>query len=242
MKRSLLLIVSLLIACTPVKQPPDQVPAESTATIPEQLPMENAAIERYLNLATVAFNKDQLLTPEADSAFKYYTQAQKLDALDPRAARGFERITERYLTLALRAADRSSFALARSMLGRAKIVFQSVLANNPDFTSPNFDSIAQQIKVLSGAERTRLKLDSKLLKSRDRILINQLKAIGSLAKKPNTRVIITVRNDADGRWVYQQLRKAPGEFRIRAEIKIGVPARVQLIQLSPADSNSGSSH
>jgi len=231
MKRSLWLIVSLLIACTPVKQPPVQLPTDKTPAKAEHLPTKNAAMERYLKLALVAFNKDQLLTPEADSAFTYYTEAQKLDPLDPRTARGFERISERYFALALQAAERSSFAMARSMLGRAKIVFQSVLANNPDFTSPNFESIAQQIEVLSSAERTQLKLDSKLIKSRDSVLINQLKAIGSLAKKPHTRVIITVRNDSDGRWVYQQLRKAPGEFRIRAEIKIGAPERVELVKL-----------
>jgi len=239
MKRSLLLIVSLLIACTPVKQPPVQTPSQNTQGTTPQLPANNAAIERYFDLAIDAFNKDQLLTPEADSAFKYYTEAQKLDSGDPRAARGFELITERYLTLALQAADRSSFVNARSMLGRAKIVFQSVLANNPDFTSPNFESIAQQINVLASAETTRLKLNSKLIKSRDSLLINQLKAIGSLAKQPDTRVIITVRNDADGRWVYQQLRKAPGEFRIRGEIKIGIPERVELIQLpAPGPENS----
>jgi len=240
MKRSLWLIVSLLVACTPVKQPPEQVSSEKPGETAKQLPVINTALERYLNLATAAFNKDQLLTPEADSAFNYYAEAQKLDAQDPRAARGFERITERYLTLALQAADRSSFAMARSMLGRAKVVFQRVHANNPDFASPNFESIAQQIEVLSSAETTRLKLNSKLIKSRDGVLINQLKAIGSLAKKPDTRVIITVRNDADGRWVYQQLRKAPGEFRIRGEIKIGTPERVELVQLTatkPENSN-----
>ncbi len=232
MKRSVLLIVSLLVACTPVKQPPEAIPTGSPQSTTNQVVAENVELERYLKLALAAYNKDQLLTPEQDNAFKYYTLAQKLDPQDPRAARGLERITERYLALALQAADRSSFAGARSMLGRAKIVFESVRVNNPDFASPDFESIAAQIDVLSGAQSTRLRLNSAQIKNRDSVLISRLKALGSLAKKPDTRVVITVRNDADGRWVYQQLRKAPGEFRIRGEINIGSPARVELIQLN----------
>ena len=42
-------------------------------------------------------------------------------------------------------------------------------------------------------------------------------------------------SDAEGRWMYQQMREAPGERRIRAELTIGSPPSVELIELPCTD-------
>ena len=35
----------------------------------------------------------------------------------------------------------------------------------------------------------------------------------------------------DGRWIYEQMNKAPGERRIRASLQIGVPPKVTVLFL-----------
>ena len=43
--------------------------------------------------------------------------------------------------------------------------------------------------------------------------------------------MIRARNDAEGRWIYQQMADAPGDRRIRAELTFGAPPGVDLLQL-----------
>ena len=62
-------------------------------------------------------------------------------------------------------------------------------------------------------------------------LAEQLKTLGAQAKAQDAWVIIRARNDAEGRWIYQQLAAAAGDKRIRAELTIGAPPAVDLLQL-----------
>ena len=197
---------------------------------------ESASVDHLIVAAERAIGLNQLLTPENDNAVYYLDQAQALNSTDARIAEGFERVTERYLELALRAGERQSFSNARSMLSRAKIVFQQLLKNNPDSTQPDFARIETQINQLANAERAQLKLDHQLLSKRDKRMASQLVSFGRRAKTPGARVIITARNDSEGRWIYQQLREAPGEYRIRGEIQIGSPSRVELIVIQSGQS------
>jgi hypothetical protein len=91
--------------------------------------------------------------------------------------------------------------------------------------------MANQVFMLSTAIRDRYPLNRRQLNARSAALAKRLEKLGERAKSANMRVIIRSRNDAEGRWIYQQMRKAPGEPRIRAELTIGSPPRVELVDL-----------
>ena len=44
--------------------------------------------------------------------------------------------------------------------------------------------------------------------------------------------MIRARSDAEGRWIYQQMADSPGDRRIRAELTLGAPPGVDLLQLN----------
>jgi hypothetical protein len=72
-------------------------------------------------------------------------------------------------------------------------------------------------------------LDAKKLQAKDPQLTTQLTGVANKAKQTDQFVLIIARTDADGRWIYQQLRNAVPGYLVRGDIRIGSPARVKLV-------------
>ena len=223
-----LFAMALLAACvspSPERRPaPPPTPAEQPLDAPSQ---PNAAYDEdafyaLLDAAERALADDRLLTPEQDSAYHYYREALAMAPDHPLARRGFERIVEGYLALANRAIERERWASARSMLDRARIV---------DADHSGITTLRRQVELLANARRESVSLGQAAVRGRTRAAAAQLKAIGRKARQPNARVTIRAASDPDGRWIYEQMNKAPGERRIRASLQIGAPPKVTVLFL-----------
>ncbi|WHI48901.1 hypothetical protein [Microbulbifer sp. VAAF005] len=70
------------------------------------------------------------------------------------------------------------------------------------------------------------------LAARSAGLVEQLQRVAGRIRSEQLRVIIVARSDAEGRWVYQQLREAVPGYRVRGDIKVGNPAKLILIKPS----------
>ena len=136
----------------------------------------------------------------------YFEQAVALAPDHELAQEGFERIVERYLALATRAIERERWASARSMLDRARLV---------DADHVGIGALRRQVELLSNARRVVLDLNQTEVRNRRLGTVAKLTAFGLLARDPAARVTILAGSDADGRWMYEQLNKAPGSPRIR---------------------------
>ena len=217
----------LVGACTaPPPSPPDP-PVVEPVPPPDIEAPDPGESEEFLTLvdaADRAIADDRLLTPEEDSAYSYYRQALVIAPNHPLAMVGFERIVERYLQLAHQAMERHQWARARSMLDRAQYV---------DRNHTGIESIREQVELLANAERLVLRLDRAGLRERATALAAELVEFGRHARSPRARVLIRAGSDADGRWIYQQLRRSPGERPIRGQIEIGLPPQVTVLLLSP---------
>ena len=212
----------LIVGCAST-EPDDVLPSALPA--PEPAP-DDDAIALMLEAAADAFEKDRLVTPPGDNAHDHLLAVLALDPDNLQASEGLERIVERYLEFATRAAERGHFARARSMLDRARLVQRD---------HPEIQPVEQRVTLLAEAKRVRIGLDRRAVAARDASASARLRNIGTRAKMPNTRVTIVARSDAEGRWMYQQMREAPGERRIRAELTIGSPPSVELIELPCGD-------
>ena len=215
----------LLGACTaPTPGQPAPVPVEP-APPPDVAAPDLSETEEFLDLldtAERALADDRLLTPEDDSAYLYYQQAAAMAPDHPATRRGFERIVERYLQLAQLAMEREQWSHAGFMLSRAEYVNRS---------HTGIVSMREQLAMLANAERLILRLDRTALRERTSAVASELMEFGQHARSDNARVSIRVPSDADGRWVYQQLSRSPGETRIRGRIEIGLPPQVTVLLL-----------
>lgn len=226
----------LLLACAACQAPePTPPPAAQSAPPPAAAaptpPIDYRRLNSLLDSGLYALDDDRLLTPLDDSAYDYFKAALKLVPDEPRALAGLDRIIERYLEKAEQAIERQQWATARTMIGRASIV-------NPDH--PGILQLNARIDVLRRASRERIALDADALTARDEGVRTQLADVGRRAKQSNVQVTITARNDAEGRWIYEQMRDAPGDVRIQAQIQRGSPPRIDLL-VFPLDAVVGES-
>jgi hypothetical protein len=216
----LIIVASTLPAITGCQARPEPPPPEPTSAASDPDPADIEEIYALLDAAEAAMQREQFTFPAQGSALGLYDTVLAMDPHNADAQRGLERIVEYYLGKAELAAQRNNPARARSMLERARIV---------DADHPAVHRTESQINLLANAERKRLTLDKAQLAGRSVDLSQPLKTFGTQARASNCRAIIRVRNDAEGRWVYQQMNAAPGEDRIRAQIQIGSPPSVELV-------------
>jgi len=225
------LLITLGACTTPAPLPPP--PPAPMPPLADQIPVARAVpididrLDALLELGDRALKDGRLLTPIDNCAYDFYRQALVVAPNHPAAEHGLQRLAERYVGMAEQAAERGQFDTARSLLERARIV------------EPQLDSIAAteaQIEIRSTAARERFQLDGGQLSAHSDELVVQLKSLGAKAKAADAWVIIRARNDAEGRWIYQQMASAPGARRIRAELTLASPPGVDLLKLAPAAS------
>ncbi len=220
----------LLGACTtpaPAPAPvPEPIPTPVAAPPPAPAKMSVADADRLdalLEKGDRALKDNRLLTPIDNCAYDFYRDALKVAPGHPAALHGLQRIAERYVAMAEQSAEKGQYAVARKWLDHARLV------------DPDLDSIANaetQIQVRSTAQRDHTSLDAEQLTSRSPALSSVLKTLGAKAKARDAWVVIRARNDAEGRWIYQQMADSPGDRRIRAELTLASPPGVDLLQLN----------
>ncbi len=216
----------IVLACLVAGAPGCQTPSPTPAPAPVLPPPEPVAPERLYPLfdaAEAALAEDRLTAaPGQQSAHGYFLEVLALDPGNDEALRGVERIVERFVELALTAADDWQLATARSMLARARLI---------DADHPSIAPTQTQIDLLSNANREEQFFDYKNMHS---VESQQLLArMGKTAKTFDCHARIRAQNDVQGRWMYQQMNAAAGDDRVRATMEVGLPARVALVCFNP---------
>ncbi len=223
-RRKLLAIYLLsavaLSACqtTPPAEPEREQIPPMAETEPPQPKIDPIVLHQLLDLADAALARDELTYPEENSAYRYYQDILAMEPGQTDALRGLEHLVEQYVALALQALERNQPATARSMLSRARLIL------------PNHASIEPteaQIRLLSKAQRETLKMPQEKLNTMDVSLGDTLRAFAQWSNKADCRFVISAKNDAQGRWIYQQLASGVSETRVRAQINIRLPATVE---------------
>ncbi len=214
------LVALWLGGCAGPQPAPLPLPVEE----PPTAPAKDTQIKPLLERADQYRRNDQLTTPASANAFATYQEVLAIDPDNQAAFRGLERIVERYVQLALRAAEQARYAHGRLMLDRARSV---------DPTHPAIEPTRQQLSFLARASRERFDLEDVGLTQRRESVRQRLLSLGMRAKDRACRVTIGARTDAEGRWIYQMLNRAENGPRIRARTGIASPPHVELICPAP---------
>lgn len=212
-------ILMLIAGCettpaTPAPAPMIETPPAETV----QATIEPELLYQLLAKANTAIEDDNLTFPEEDSAYAAYLEILAIEPGQTDAMHGLERLVELYIELAMQALERRQYATARSMLARGRLIMPN---------HPSIEPTDEQIRLLSQAQRTRIKLRQEDLQNNPDAISDELQALAHNHERESCRFIISAKNDAQGRWIYQTLAKGVQSTRLRAQIKIRLPAGVE---------------
>ena len=205
-----------------------------------QNPTDSVAF--WLGEAGWAFEKDQLTTPKAKSAYYYLSKVLAKEPQNPLALAALEKIVQRYYVLLKVSLNKGKVEQARVFWSRAKKIIpkHSELAKMRALIENHH--VKQQMVVVSEpatevpALRTqKLLLPVHLIKQQDKQLAQWLVMLAKKAHDLQATMLIVAPRDTQARWVYQAMNSADPEQRIRANIKHSRPARLEISYLARKD-------
>lgn len=167
--------------------------------------------------------------PAGASAYDFYLQVQQLDPGNAQAAAGIQTLVMQLVEQARDALRQRSFGRVNSLLNTA----EEIAPGNPLSVEVRRQLQREQRRaredvVLSGAGAQTIALPASELTARSEGMIQMLSAIAERIRQHHMRVVIVARDDAEGRWIYSQLRQAVPGYRVRGDIKLGHSPRLQL--------------
>ena len=166
-----------------------------------------------------ALDDDRLLTPDRDNAYDFFFKVLQMRPDNKIASDGMRRIVERYLELALDAANRGNFGGADRMLGRAEMI---------DASHPG---IAEARRAVAGERNSGdlfFPLEERALRNRDEASRAALAEIAAAARDRDAFFLITAPDDELARWMYSVMRESVPGYRLRGNIEISGPTLIRL--------------
>jgi len=220
----------ILAGC--VHQPVSPVVAVPPEPDPKVLQVQRRErdIQQLLNAAERALAADRLTKPAHDNAYDRFQAVLLLHPNHPQAISGLQQVMLRYLALARQSAARSELGKARALLERARLVDK----DNPQIAELDRQLAAQQARRRSDADNLNAQsseymLSASELDKRGKKIVTQLQQIAQQARGSGEFLLIVARGDAEGRWIYQQMKEAVPGFRLRGDIQLGRQAKVLLL-------------
>ncbi len=196
------------------------------------------AIDDLLERAALDVKADRLMKPINKNAVDRYRAVLLLDKSNQRAALGLRKVVERYLALAQSQSAKGAYGSARNFVVNAEkvngksaqITAMRARINKAERASRTVKRAPKPVPVLPAPNpvQTVFNLNPADLSARNNTMVGELSALARRVQSSREYVLIYARNDAEGRWIYQQMRKASPNYRLRGDIKRNKNPRVVL--------------
>lgn len=216
--------VTLIARAQPVTAPAAPLPVGQASPI----------VTQQLKKAAELFERGMLLTPDSDNAYIRYRAALMLDSSSVDAKSGLNGILVHEAGEFKQLLESSKFDMAKKTLQRLVTLFGSTKVT--DDLRVHLDLALEQERKRRSEQASRkaksktkqkqddrIVLDASLLSRKDPAITDKLGVIARQIQEVDKSVLIYARSDAEGRWIYQQMRKAAPNYRIRGDIRIGRP-------------------
>ncbi|WOX06943.1 N-acetylglucosaminyltransferase [Microbulbifer pacificus] len=226
------LLLTLVTGCAtpppaPAPAPVPPEPVRPTGPSPEEI--RQRAVQHFLQRAEDAQREGFITMPAGASAYDFYLQVQQLDPGNAQAAAGIQTLVMQLVEQARDLLRQRAFGHANSLLNTAdQIAPGNPLSKEVRSQSQREQRRAEQDIAMEGPGAQTLELPAGPLTARSDTMVQMLKSVAERIRAHELRVIIVARNDAEGRWVYSQLREAVPGYRVRGDIKLGNPPRLLL--------------
>ncbi|WP_199775521.1 hypothetical protein [Microbulbifer pacificus] len=186
-------------------------------------------MRHFLQRAEQAQREGFITMPAGASAYDFYLQVQQLDPGNTQAVAGIQTLVMQLVEQARDALRQRSFGRASSLLNTAdQIAPGNPLSQEVRGQLQREQRRAEQDIALEGPGAQTMALPAEPLAARSDAMIQMLKSVAERIRDHELRVIIVARSDAEGRWIYSQLREAVPGYRVRGDIKLGNPPRLLL--------------
>jgi hypothetical protein len=196
------------------------------ASVVENVLPRRDILKELLFAGLTALDNDHLSEPRDGSAADYFGQVLDVDPENAIALDGMRRLVARYVLLAERAQQNGAYDVARGYLKKAEPYAI------PDDGLEELRRRWQQNSVKVAGPSNEFTLDPVALDARGEAIMLRLTEIAVKAMRASSRITIVARTDAEGRWIYQQMREVLPEYRLRGNIVQGQVPKVILIDLA----------
>ena len=204
---------------------PSVAPSEVVVTAPAPA---RDILKELLFAGLTALDNDHLTEPREGSAADYFGQVLDVDPDNAIALDGLQRLVARYVALAQQAYQQGAREVAEGYLVRAEPIARRA---NSVASINNLRQSWGRGPSERSVSRNEFLLEPVALDERGESIVWRLTEIAVKAMRANSRITIVSRNDAEGRWIYQQMREVLAEYRLRGNIVKGVTPKVILIDL-----------
>jgi len=231
-----MLVAALLLAgCAtpPPPEPPPQPAAPPKPAGPSPEEIRQRAVAHFLARAERAQREGFITMPAGASAYDFYLQVEQLDPGNTQAAAGIQTLVMQLVEQARDALRQRAFGRVNSLLNTAdEIAPGNPLSREVRSQMQREQQRARQDVTLDGPGAQTVALPEQALGARADSVVQMLGTIAQRIREHQLRVVIVARTDAEGRWIYSQLRQAVPGYRVRGDIKLGNPPRL-LLQKNP---------
>lgn len=214
-------------------------PEQSARIVPQTpVPMpalvdhfSSSIVGAQLKKAAAFFDKGMLISPDQDNAYIRYRAVLILDPTNTLAQSGLDGILVHEAGEAKQLLESSRFTAAEKRVEQLVSLFGTNhlledLAKNVALARTQ-DRKRRELEASRAADKQkrddRIALDVAQLREKAPALSQTLGVIARDVQRADQSILIYARNDAEGRWIYKQMRKATPSYRIRGDIRIGRP-------------------
>ena len=230
-------LVSAVAGVSGCATPPAPVPQPAPAPVveppkPTKEEIRQRAIQHFLRRAEEAQREGFYTMPAGASAYDFYLNVLSMDADNQQARAGIQIIVMELVSRARDALRQRAFGQVNSLLNRA----DEISPGNPLSAEVRKQLQREQRRAAAvsedGPAAQSVSLPTAELSAKSPAMVAMLQSIAQQIRTHEMRVIIVARTDAEGRWIYNQLREAVPGYRVRGDIRLGSPPRL-LLQKSP---------
>ncbi|ACR10897.1 N-acetylglucosaminyltransferase, MurG [Teredinibacter turnerae T7901] len=221
---------SVVVKETPLP-PSESVPVARTA---KQVLVENLLVQ-----AEQAFRKGHLTEPAHNNAYDRFQSVLLLDPANSEARAGLQ-------AMVIQFAEGVRQALARSRTREAGVLLREAEAYFPEHQlladlRREMEQMNRALPAESAVRTTSIKrigkidaideypLSTAVLSGQRDSLLPLLATLAQRVAQTNESVMIYARTDAEGRWLYKQMKKAAQGYRIRGDIRLSKSPKIAIL-------------
>lgn len=212
-----------------VKKPVAKVSSSVATDSGIKLSSGQQTVKRLLADADYALSQNRLLLPIEDNAFDRFQTVLLLDPGNKLAQTGLQVIALRYIELARNSIARGQYPQAQTYISNARSIDPSspLLGETAAYLQRQKAAQPPAQSYKAGVNEHLLDVQALTLKSPK--IIARLTQLAQKARDSGDLVMIYARNDAEGRWIYAQMRNALEDFLLRGDIRIAPQPRIQFV-------------
>lgn len=218
----------LLIGCvgSSVKEDKPVIP-EAPSTVPVKVKTAQEIRQQLINellfQGLQAVDADHLSEPYSNSAVDFFGQVLDIEPANSIAVDGMRKVASRYLSMADSALANGARDVANNYLAKALRYGAS---------QSEVDARTARQAASTKLPKNEFLLAEKDLDEKDDPIKLRLMELAVKAMRADSRLTIVARNDAEGRWIYQQMREYLVGYRLRGNIVQGQVPKVILIDMA----------